>query len=249
MDFTDKIRELSARIQITVYVLSLTVILFSAAITPAIAAGKGDGGCIIVPKAPVYADSTTDKVLGYAGLGECIVGITTRPLLRPEFIFEEENGRVHIAFFTSKDESGMYRKGWINPADIIRFTYECGCGSTKKTREECTPFSGIFSFVYNTCYKEARDKKRAEILKQGAAASVPAPVAESRTTAKREESALRNEDIVSLVKIGLEDNLIIAKIQAAKSIDFDLSTTGLVALKTAGVSNAVIDAMMKRTNK
>lgn len=230
----------------TTYLLSLAAILCVAA-TPAIAGGKGDGGCIITPKAPIYNASTGEKVLGNADVGDSIVGITTRGIMPPEFIFEEENGRVHIAYFLGKDESGQYRTAWMNPADIAKFSYECGCGSSKKAREECTPYSGIFSLVYNTCYKEARDKKRAEILKRGEA--VAAPVSESSATTKRAEKALLNEDILSLVKVGLEDKLIIAKIQAAKSTDFDLSTNGLVALKTAKVSNAVIDAMMKRGTK
>jgi hypothetical protein len=233
--------------QTTAYILSLIIILCSA--TTAIAGGKGDGGCTIVSKVPVYASSTDDKAYGYGEIGECFAGITTRGIFKPEFIFEEENGRVHIAFFTNKEESGMYRTAWVNSADIARFTYECGCGSSKESRENCTPFSGIFSFVYNTCYKEARDKKRAEILKQGVAASVVAPVAESSVNTKHDEKALRNEDIISLAKVGLDDNLIITKIKTAKSVDFDISTTGLVALKAAKISNAVIDTMMKRVEK
>ncbi|MEI6608200.1 MAG: hypothetical protein WCO53_00470 [Deltaproteobacteria bacterium] len=234
--------------QATAYILSLIIILCSAA--TAIAGGKGDGGCTIAPKVPAYAASTSDKAYGhFEEIGECFVGITTRGIFKPEFIFEEENGRVHIAGFTNKEESGMYITAWVNSADIARFTYECGCGSSKESRENCTPFSGIFSFVYNTCYKEARDKKRAEILKQGVAASVVAPVAESSVNTKNDEKALRNEDIISLAKVGLDDNLIITKIKTAKSVDFDISTTGLVALKAAKISNAVIDTMMKRVEK
>jgi hypothetical protein len=51
------------------------------------------------------------------------------------------------------------------------------------------------------------------------------------------------------VKVGLDDELIISKIQAVAMTDFDLSTESLVALKTATVSNAVIDAMMKRARE
>ena len=107
----------------------------------------------------------------------------------------------------------------------------------------------MFSLVYNSCYKEARDKKKAETLKSGGAAPAPTSSGETSSTAKRTEKALLNEDIISLVKVGLEDKLIISKIQAAKSTDFDLSTNGLIALKTAKVSGAVIEAMMKRVNK
>lgn len=217
---------------------------------PARAAGRGDGGCIITPKAPIYAKSKGDKILGNADVGGCVVGITTRGILGEEYVFEEENGRVHVAFLPGKEEKGFYRTAWMDPNDLSKFTYECGCGSNDKERANCTPFSGLVSFVWNTCYREARDKKKAEILKQGAAAPASAAAsAESSATAKRPEKALRNDDILSLVKVGLDDKLIISKIQAAEATDFDLSTDGIVALKTAKVSNAVIDAMMKRAGK
>ena len=93
----------------------------------------------------------------------------------------------------------------------------------------------------------ADDKKKAELLKQGTA--TPASAQEGSVNTKRAEKALRNDDILTLAKVGLDDNLVISKINASEASDFDLSTEGIVALKSGKVSNAVIEAMMKQANK
>jgi hypothetical protein len=54
---------------------------------------------------------------------------------------------------------------------------------------------------------------------------------------------LTNADVVSLVKAGVGDEAVIAKIRASETA-FDLSTDGLIALKSAGVSGAVMAAMI-----
>jgi hypothetical protein len=54
---------------------------------------------------------------------------------------------------------------------------------------------------------------------------------------------------LSLVKVGLGDDLVVAKIKSAAAVAFDLSTDGLISLKRGGASSAVIDAMMKRMPK
>jgi hypothetical protein len=207
------------------------------------AAGKGQGGCSIKDGAPIYAKSKSDKVIGKVNLHACVVGITTRGILGNEYIFEQEDGRVHVAAFKNREEKGMYATAWMDPADLSNFTFECGCGSSDNQKAECTPFSGIVSFTWNPCFLEARQKKLDD-LKASAAAPVSAAAASSRTTGN--EKALRNDDVLSLIKVGLDDALTIAKIQQSKAVAFDVSTEGIVALKKAGASNAVIDAMMKR---
>lgn len=229
---------------------STILLMLSAVVTqPATAAGRGDGACIISSVAPIYNKAKGDKTIGKAEFGDCLAGITTRGILGPEYTFEEEDGRVHVAYFPKKEQKGLYFTAWMNPEDLSRFTYECGCGSSKKAKEECTPFTGVFSFTYNTCFKEARDKKRAEVLKMASKASGAPVVSEDGGATKRLDKALRNEDVISLVKVGLDDALILSKIQGAETTDFDLSTDGIVALRTAKVSNAVIDAMMKARRK
>jgi hypothetical protein len=52
-----------------------------------------------------------------------------------------------------------------------------------------------------------------------------------------------NDTVVKLVKAGLGDDAVIAKIRSSKT-QFDLSADGLIALKGAGVSSAVMAAMI-----
>lgn len=59
---------------------------------------------------------------------------------------------------------------------------------------------------------------------------------------------LTNVEIVKLTKAKLMDDVIIAKIKASWC-SFDLSTDGLIALKEAGVSDRVIQAMMEASIK
>ncbi len=54
---------------------------------------------------------------------------------------------------------------------------------------------------------------------------------------------LSNEDIVNMVKLGFEDTTIVKTIRANEP-SFDTSVEGLLALRNAGVSKAVIDAML-----
>jgi TonB family protein len=56
------------------------------------------------------------------------------------------------------------------------------------------------------------------------------------------EGALRNEDVVKLVKTGMDDAIIIAKIGKSRC-QFDTSTDALLQLKQSGVSGAVLEAM------
>lgn len=58
--------------------------------------------------------------------------------------------------------------------------------------------------------------------------------------------ALTNEDVVKLVKAELGDKIVIDKINASPGDKLDTSTDALIKLKKAGVSKAVIDAIVKR---
>jgi hypothetical protein len=62
------------------------------------------------------------------------------------------------------------------------------------------------------------------------------------------DKALTNGDVVTLVKAGFGDALVIQKIEGAPSVDFDVATETLVKLKQNGISQAVIGAMLKRSS-
>ena len=56
--------------------------------------------------------------------------------------------------------------------------------------------------------------------------------------------AMTNSDVIALSSAGLGDDVVIAKIHAASSTNFDTSVQGLSALKAGGVSSAVIRYMI-----
>src|ERR1019366_7531357 len=60
-------------------------------------------------------------------------------------------------------------------------------------------------------------------------------------------SAMTNDDIVNMVKMGFGNDVIEAKIQQASAVDFKLEVNDLSKLKSAGVSQHVISAMLKRS--
>jgi hypothetical protein len=57
------------------------------------------------------------------------------------------------------------------------------------------------------------------------------------------ETLLQNQDVIKMVKAGLDDALIIAKIGSSKC-QFDTSTDALIQLKQSGVSAAVLKAVV-----
>lgn len=59
------------------------------------------------------------------------------------------------------------------------------------------------------------------------------------------DGTLTNADIIALVHAGLTDDVVIAKIHASPTYDFDTSVGALTALKKAGVSSAVITVMIE----
>jgi hypothetical protein len=65
---------------------------------------------------------------------------------------------------------------------------------------------------------------------------------------KSAEEILTNDSVIQLLKAGLDEDLIIAKIQKSKH-DFDLSVQGMVALKQNGISDRLMHFMMDPTKE
>lgn len=57
---------------------------------------------------------------------------------------------------------------------------------------------------------------------------------------------MTNDEVIQLVTAGLSEQVIITSIRQAPTKDFDLTPTGLIALKKAGVSDAVIVVMQEK---
>jgi tetratricopeptide (TPR) repeat protein len=82
----------------------------------------------------------------------------------------------------------------------------------------------------------------------------PRILAEMKTQAARKPAAvahkgLNNNQIITMVKSGMEEATIIQAINGASAIDFDLSPDGQQALLSGGVSAHVLDAMKARSAK
>lgn len=59
-------------------------------------------------------------------------------------------------------------------------------------------------------------------------------------------SAMNNNDVVKMVKAGLDEDTIILAIDAAKTAEFDTSADSIIDLKSNGVSQNVIQTLLKK---
>jgi hypothetical protein len=62
------------------------------------------------------------------------------------------------------------------------------------------------------------------------------------------QQSLNNDSVIKLVKAGLSDDLIVSTIDAQPG-KYDTSTDGLIALKSAGVSDRVVSAIVLKTSQ
>lgn len=69
----------------------------------------------------------------------------------------------------------------------------------------------------------------------------------AQTSTQAHESTFSNKDVVKLFKLQLGDDVIVAKIKEAPTVDFDVTTDALIQLKEAGVSARIIAAMIDRS--
>lgn len=65
-------------------------------------------------------------------------------------------------------------------------------------------------------------------------------------SARAQEPALTNQDVVKMVSSGLGDELVMAKIREAPAAEFALEVDDLLALRSAGVSDKVVGVMLLR---
>ena len=78
--------------------------------------------------------------------------------------------------------------------------------------------------------------------------STPAS-AGSKPAGKSATPAISNADIIKMAKAGVDEDSIIAAIQDAAAVDFDLSPDGLIALANNGVKGKVVSAMRTRAKR
>jgi len=82
----------------------------------------------------------------------------------------------------------------------------------------------------------------------------PAEVTASRVTEttvqgnKLADAPFSNADVIKLNKLGLGDDVVIAKINEVRRVNFQVATDDLISLKEQGVSSGVISAMIRRSS-
>jgi hypothetical protein len=65
---------------------------------------------------------------------------------------------------------------------------------------------------------------------------------------KQDEAPLTNKDVLQMISMGLSEGVILDKIHAAKTTNFDISINALKSLKDAKVPDAVMQAMIQATS-
>jgi hypothetical protein len=112
---------------------------------------KAQGAIVLRDDAPVYKEKGTAEVWKTLKRGASVAGLHREAIV---FVYEfvEEAGRVRV-IFPNPDSSKPF-SGWMDPADLSMFTYDCGCESN------CMPWAAGFGpSRWNLCFKEARDAK------------------------------------------------------------------------------------------
>jgi hypothetical protein len=137
--------------------------------------------------------------------------------------------------------------------DVVTYAYAPGKGTTASVGEKQlgTIEGKDFADVLFSAW--LGPKPPTEDLKQGMLTAISLPSAPSvsiagSSAAAKTPGALTNNDVVTLTKAGLGEQIVLSKIAQAQAVDFDTSVDALVNLQKAGVSKAAIDAMIKRSS-
>jgi len=128
-------------------------LLLSPTILAAVGGGKGQGAVVVRDDAPVYSRPEGPEVEWKLKRGDAMAGMTGGTGFGGDrWLFDEKKGRVHVLYFQG-EQKGASRSGWMDPADLSRFTYDGSCqnGSPLAVKG--------FSQRWNACFEEARDNK------------------------------------------------------------------------------------------
>jgi hypothetical protein len=189
-------------------------------------------------------------------------------LLSHTYVFDTSHGRVHVVYFTEAKQSGTVKTAWMDPADLQTFTYmrfkwnSCFLHARDTVLAEqpgapgAPPASGDTAASAATAPQAVvpNDDEDKPLTADAIAKLTSGGKFDDQTADKPSGSAhpgkqtkgLTNEDIIKLVKAELGDKVVIDKIRSSPGDKLDTSTDALIRLKKAGVSKAVIEAMIKR---
>jgi putative oligomerization/nucleic acid binding protein len=158
---------------------------------------KGEAG-IALEEIPVYPRSDSLEAGVTLKKGQPVAAIRNvglKLLGLGQYIFDEKDGRVQVMYFPGEDPTrGKFYNGWIDPAKLAKFYYDCSCGAKK---DDCDPIvtRGLrFSFTWNSCFNDAWERKAAELAQAATKQSDPA---------KKESAEERLKKLDELLKKGL----------------------------------------------
>lgn len=186
-------------------VLAVTVAAFIPALVNA--AKLGEAAIVIREGAQIFEESDEPDIADSATKGE-IVAYFTGSIGSPNFMMTERDGRVKVLYLRGDDPQWkMFEIGWMNPADLSSFTYDCECSRVKG----CTPLtdhpSRFRAFSWTPCLKQSGTAHAAQLQ-----SVQPAPSPESSSEGKLSVSSKCTVDqILKMKEAGLSD----AQVKAA----------------------------------
>lgn len=153
----------------------ISAVIFILLSSSASAGKKGEGG-VILEDTPVYARPGALEAMTSLKKGQPVAAIRNEGLSllgSGQYVFDEKEGRVQVYYFPGDDpKRGKFYSGWIDPAKVKKFFYDCSCG---RKESDCDPIvtRGLrFSFMWTSCFTEAWEQKMAEMEAKTAEAQV-----------------------------------------------------------------------------
>ena len=130
-----------------------------------------------------------------------------------------------------------------NPSDRLQLNTD----NSFSLQEAGQKYRGTFAVIGNTVEIAIDANTKTLMTMQGNTLTDPSgqiwALGEQPAPTASRAPDLRNEDIIKLAKVGIDDATIIAKIESSKC-QFDTSTDALIQLKQSGVSAAILKAMV-----
>jgi tetratricopeptide (TPR) repeat protein len=99
---------------------------------------------------------------------------------------------------------------------------------------------------YRKLEGEGNEKARGAIDRKEAPAGEPGDPPPSSAAKSTSSKPLTNDQVIAMVRAGMDDDTVTQTIRTSKLAQFDLGASGLRALSTGGVSDQVLKAMKAR---
>lgn len=165
---------------------------------PMFADDKGQGFIVTADEATIYKNAESDQVLGSVAKGDAMAGF--RGFYdsghNNSWIAVEKNDRLWITFLKPNSKGNLIPvPGWVKKADVVSFSYECGCGPKTQAFSDkgdpCNPTRqqgklANAAFSWNLCFTDGRDAKVTAMAAAAPAAAPAQPSVEERLAKLKE---------------------------------------------------------------